>query len=487
MSFKSLASIGIVSVALLAFVSCSESVVSPVSPMAANNPAGIGSSVSPGDSVHSLLGFWMVYGDPSTGKLETAPLRDVSMHLNVVQFLEVNPCTNCFKILSVETGPDSTYNVTVSFRHPYTSLDLTGFDVRGIAMFKGSHTFPVSGLTMSDRNSGDGEVVNADGFTSLYNPTTSGHDYEGYIKGKQANSSGFNATLNAFKRFVSSKTGNTRNAFWAGDTVSVVYQIKLPVPLVFGYAVDACWNNPTKSPVTNPITDFGMDANCPEAWQITVAEQPIGDGLNPSGGSTKLTMDVYHWQGADDAHPVLVECPELFSGQVTATSTVATDSYTQYQATIQNTNLAPAGTYRCLIGKEANENDSSKSWLSLKAYQVYTVTVGTVIGSIHVTAPNGGESFNIGTSHSITWTSQNVAGNVKIELSKDSGQTWPTIISAGTANNGTFPWTPLYGDIGTNNRIRVSWLADPTVYDISDADFTVTGTVTPGWAKSWGG
>jgi len=50
--------------------------------------------------------------------------------------------------------------------------------VRGIAMFDGSHLFPQSGLAMSDGTMGDGELLNADGYTTLYNSSTVGHGPE---------------------------------------------------------------------------------------------------------------------------------------------------------------------------------------------------------------------------------------------------------------------------------------------------------------------
>ena len=40
--------------------------------------------------------------------------------------------------------------------------------------------------------------------------------------------------------------------------------------MVAGYAVDACWELPSKMPVTNPAADFPLTANQPEAYEFYV-------------------------------------------------------------------------------------------------------------------------------------------------------------------------------------------------------------------------
>jgi len=327
---------------------------------------------------HWLWGYWLVSIDQETLSAEVIPIRAAAGHWNVLQFLEKWPCTNCFKVESVWPDPGGTLNVSVSVRHPFANANLTGFDVRGIAMFNGSHQFPASALTMSDRTMGEGEIVNAAGYTTLFNPTTIGHGLQGYIKGKLATLTAPSSTLNGFRRFVTNDAANTRNAFYAGDEIAVTYKVDMhdpPNPWVFGYAVDACWMPPISKPVDDPMTDFGLDANCPEAWKILISHAPIGGGLTDCGGQAMLTIDVYDWQGKDDAHPVVVECPELFDGVVEATWKQDGVGYTRYEAVVENVKNAPAGVYRCLVSNEAAENDPSKPWLDITAYQLHELEV----------------------------------------------------------------------------------------------------------------
>jgi hypothetical protein len=92
--------------------------------------------------------------------------------------------------------------------------------------------------------------------------------------------------------------------------------------------------------------------------------------------------------------------------------------------------------------------------------------------SLQLTSPNGGESWTIGSTQNITWTSTGVTGNLKIELNRNypSGA-WETLF-ASTPNDGTESWV-VTGPASSPCRIRVSSLDDPSVYDISDGDFSI--------------
>ena len=108
--------------------------------------------------------------------------------------------------------------------------------------------------------------------------------------------------------------------------------------------------------------------------------------------------------------------------------------------------------------------------------------------TITVTSPNGGENWIVGSSHNITWTSQNFSNNVKIEYSTNGGSSWNSIV-ASTANDGTEPWT-IPNTPTTQARVRVSDAGTGTPSDMSDANFTISAaptiTVTsPNGGESW--
>src|SRR6266542_605586 len=111
--------------------------------------------------------------------------------------------------------------------------------------------------------------------------------------------------------------------------------------------------------------------------------------------------------------------------------------------------------------------------------------------TVTVTAPNGGENWTAGTTHSITWSGTGSSANMayyKIALSTDGGVTWP---AAGTANDLTpdgiydpaarsFSWTIGSALNTTQARIRVRPLdsgGNILITDTSDANFTISPPV----------
>ena len=88
-----------------------------------------------------------------------------------------------------------------------------------------------------------------------------------------------------------------------------------------------------------------------------------------------------------------------------------------------------------------------------------------------LTSPNGGEIWEAGTAHAVTWLSQPTVGNVKIEYSTDGGGSWTTI-AASTPNHGSYDWLAP-GVNSANALVRVSDAADGDPSDTSDAVFSI--------------
>jgi hypothetical protein len=96
---------------------------------------------------------------------------------------------------------------------------------------------------------------------------------------------------------------------------------------------------------------------------------------------------------------------------------------------------------------------------------------------ITVVTPNGGESWQAGTAHTIQWTTTGDPGTtVKIELMK-AGVLQSTVTAgtpAGTGGSGSFPWTvPAAQSPGTDYRIKVSSTSASSCSDSSDSDFAI--------------
>ena len=95
--------------------------------------------------------------------------------------------------------------------------------------------------------------------------------------------------------------------------------------------------------------------------------------------------------------------------------------------------------------------------------------------SVTVTAPNGGETWEVGTVCQITWTATDNIGvaSIDIDYSVDGGLVWVPV-AAGEANDGTYDWT-VPGPETVDAIVRVTAYDDAanSGSDVSDAVFTI--------------
>lgn len=92
--------------------------------------------------------------------------------------------------------------------------------------------------------------------------------------------------------------------------------------------------------------------------------------------------------------------------------------------------------------------------------------------SIVVMSPNGGETLHTGLTHEIAWRTFGKVGNVRIEYSTDSGETW-TDIAGSTENDGSYTW--LVPDASSKScEIRISEAEDGDPSDINDVVFEIS-------------
>ncbi|MDW8241385.1 MAG: M36 family metallopeptidase, partial [Acidobacteriota bacterium] len=98
--------------------------------------------------------------------------------------------------------------------------------------------------------------------------------------------------------------------------------------------------------------------------------------------------------------------------------------------------------------------------------------------TITVTSPNGGETWQIGTTQTVTWTTTGSIANVHIELSHTGAAGPYTMLASNTPNDGSQSIT-VPGPATTNAFIRVSDAANPATQDTSNAAFTISATPPP--------
>jgi hypothetical protein len=91
-----------------------------------------------------------------------------------------------------------------------------------------------------------------------------------------------------------------------------------------------------------------------------------------------------------------------------------------------------------------------------------------------VTSPNGGETWQRYTSHAVTWDYTGDPGSaVKIVLLK-SGTEVGTIAASvpiGTSGKGSYTWPIYYGTPGSEFKVSVQSISQPTVKDVSNNNF----------------
>ena len=99
----------------------------------------------------------------------------------------------------------------------------------------------------------------------------------------------------------------------------------------------------------------------------------------------------------------------------------------------------------------------------LKAYAAPAATLAPT-----VTAPNGGEDWELGSAQTVTWSTGS-GGAVTIELSRNDGSSWETLW-ASTGNDGSQTWT-VGGAVTSQALVRISNLDGS---DVSDETFSLS-------------
>jgi len=200
-----------------------------------------------------------------------------------------------------------------------------------------------------------------------------------------------------------------------------------------------------------------------------------GDGIYKLQFPGRISGDVFHdrnGNGARDSGEAgLYNRLVRLSG--TRSDSVLTDPLGKFQF-----GLLAAGNYivTCLPGENGFLTYPPLGTYSLAVTdgeQYQDRSFGVALRMIGLARPNGGERWAIGDTQAITWTSSFLTGYVRIELSRDGGQSY-TLLFDSTLNDGTENWV-VSGPATGAALMRVSSLVFPTVSDVSDSTFTIAG------------
>lgn len=167
----------------------------------------------------------------------------------------------------------------------------------------------------------------------------------------------------------------------------------------------------------------------------------------------------------------------ILAGGVTTGPLAGGDAGTTIEAL---SSVARTLNFRLTVRDNAPFSSTSPVSVAQTAFTDVVVTVSAASGPFNITAPNTAVSYAGGSAQTITWSAGGTTAapvscaNVKISMSTDGGLTFPTVLAASTANDGTeslgIPNTPT-----TTARIKVEAVGN-IFFDISNANFIITSS-----------
>jgi hypothetical protein len=223
-----------------------------------------------------------------------------------------------------------------------------------------------------------------------------------------------------------------------------------------------------------PTVSAGPDYAIPRGTPFTLT----ATGSDPNGDS--LT---YSWEQADSSAPIaLASLGTTTSGPVfRVREPVSSPSRTFPPLANVLANNVPTGEAYVNVGRTLNFRVTARDNRAGGGgvcYDDMVLTVVNTTGAFAVTSPNSAVSWAGGSTQTVTW---NVSGttaapigtaSVRILLSTDGGNTFPTVLLASTPNDGsesvTIPNTPT-----SAARVRVEPIGN-VYWDVSNVNFTIT-------------
>ena len=531
---------GLLLLALL--IGCSNGSSNPIVPLSEfvksgpGNPDTLPVIADTGNTDIGIMGGYNLTISSDAKSVELVPMRATTIGESWIvsgrSFFDTYPCTDCFRIsgLGYETGK---IVVKFSIQHPFPKgdpgqpataknrLDLDLFDLALVIAPK-----PLSPQRFI--------------LLSVYIPKYSVENPDGFTD-ELSNLIGSQIALPYVLVVDDSLTippSNTFNKFEMGS--SREFEVKFPVQpgetlvfdlyLTFGYGASAVLANRLDPVYYNP--EFNRKA----AWKVEVTPP---NGTNPpEEGNTwsdrdntteyNVTVKVYDWQIGANVDPNLINPTDIYAasnvdyvsveipGMTNTVKQVEGNSYIPggtgmpdsplvYIIQIANERSLRAGEYLGLVEvhdeRETLNITEERDFLvhspdgktlipkkipGYRTYQTFTASI-VQIRKIVVTEPSGGEHWNIGSNHDITWFSNGLTGNVTIDFSLDGGAHWlPIVSSPGTQNDGLYSWFVTEPE-SNQALIKVCSIETPVVCDASDTSFVIERAGNLVWAKRAGG
>jgi hypothetical protein len=263
----------------------------------------------------------------------------------------------------------------------------------------------------------------------------------------------------------------------AGGTCAVLTPTGNTLPVI-----DPLPNNGVTIPISTPFTLSGTatDANgdaltyCWEQWDLQGVQTWNAGATAPAGNTVPLFKSRVPKTNGNRTFPDIAVILANYPANPPAT-----------MGGLKGETLSPvarAMNFRLTVrdNRAGGGGVTSSGGGGCQTSTAFTINVAGTAPFV-VTSPNGGESYAGGSTQTVTW---NVVGtnaapfnvaNVRILFSNDGGLTFPTVLLASTANDGSEAVTIPVG-ITSTARIKVEALGN-IFFDISNNNFSVTAPV----------
>lgn len=220
-----------------------------------------------------------------------------------------------------------------------------------------------------------------------------------------------------------------------------------------------------------PLVNAGSDYTIPRSTPFVLT----ASGSDPNGDTV-----TYSWEEMDLGNP---GPPNTDDGtrpifRVFAPVTDTSRTFPKLSDILSNTSTfgesLPTTSRTMMFRVTARDNRAGGGGVATDTMEL---TIASGAGPFAITQPNTAVSWPAGSLQTVTWNvaSTNIApvntGAVNILLSTDGGQTFPTVLAANTANDGTEQVT-LPGTTSTTARVKVE-AAGNVFFDISNVNFTI--------------
>ncbi len=272
--------------------------------------------------------------------------------------------------------------------------------------------------------------------------------------------------------WVQESSGETGTSY-SWDTTTVengdTYRVKL-------YAYDD--GTPSLNDVDSSASDFTVDNGDsgdntgPAIWagSVDTTPDPVDSGSvititatadDSSNGDSNIQAAEYYIDRVPDGSP---------DGTMSATDGTF-DEVTE-DITADHTVSSSSGEHTLYVRAQ----DTANNWGDYETCTFEVLGGSSNPPSITITAPNGGESWEQGTTQTITWTTTTGDGTitgVDLEYSTDNGGSWTTIVT-GTNDDGSHDWSvPFEPSDQCLVRGTVHDDQPASGTDTSDATFTI--------------